>query len=43
MAKVFPAPVSPVISQPLQKSFRSQSNPPIEAVIWRDFDAGGAK
>jgi hypothetical protein len=43
MANVFPEPVSPVISQPLQKSFLSQLKPPIEAVVWRDLEVFGAK
>ena len=41
MAKVFPAPVSPVISQPRQKSFRFQLNPPTDAVVWRNFNEAG--
>ena len=43
MANVFPAPVSPVISQPLQKSFLSQLKPPIEAVVWRNLEVFGDK
>src|ERR1700737_4731504 len=43
IANVLPAPVSPVMSQPRQKSLRSQVNPAREAVVLGLFDFGGAK
>src|ERR1700704_3943395 len=43
MANVLPAPVSPVISQPRQKSFRSHTNPAREAVVCAFLDLSGAQ
>src|SRR6266404_9427653 len=42
IANVLPEPVSPVISQPRQKSLRSQTNPAREAVVAL-LDLSGAK
>ena len=43
MAKVLPAPVSPVINQPRQKSFRSHLKLPIDTIIGRFLASGGVK
>src|SRR6516225_4041292 len=43
IANVFPAPVSPVMSQPRQKSFRFHTNPAREAVVTGFFEVSGAK
>src|SRR6516162_2268670 len=43
IANVFPAPVSPVMSQPRQKSFRFQTNPAREAVVAGFLEVSGAQ